>query len=361
MIYLFALLLLFSPPVQAETQVIGGALDNPVGWFALCYVNPVPCPRIAQANPVYPQFIYGTDARFLISSDGGKTFTVAANQPSVTTFNYPIAATSNGCVLWMGNDAGIFLIRRTCNNAGSWATVFSSANLSGSVIGGQSTIQCATRSSTCIAVYRTALNAMHTLVSVDNGANWVDSILGTFTNEPLALTISSDGQYGFGPPRSSLGTVNDTAIIFTGGHFSRSTVWPTTTGGLCFASLQSFGLMRSICREGTFNNDYTLRDENGIVINNFSIPNSPFGSGTSALMYLATMDEANPNWVVFSGVDNTGKQARWISYDGGLNPLYQGVVNNSTVGAPWQAFWANGWAYMSGTVSFSGALFVTIP
>lgn len=352
---LFFGLSLLSSSAYAATQNMGSAVSQPSGVFELCGA-PKFCPRIVAPDWSNPTRMYGTDPTCRLSNDGGSTWAACTTQPSATNSNFSITVARDGSVLWMGNDAGgtVFNIRRSTNGTVSWATAFTTATTDTGSFSGTSKIKCAQLSQVCIAYYVNA-GVYQTLVSLDNGASWASGTTGTASPIPHTLALSQDGTIGFAPPSTSLAGIDDVALLFTGGVWSRSIPWQTTVGGTCWTGFVIGGGRRGICHQTTLGISYQLRDEDGVNQGDFDYQ----GIFTGNPVLIA--NTAITGWVGSVSSTSTGTGGVWESFSSGLNPVRSGDISGEGPGNQFDTFQLNNCMYVSYIQSGLGRLVAICP
>ena len=338
--------LFVSSEVFAQSRTtMGAAVGAPGNTEILCQ-SPKFCPRVVAPDwSTNGQTMYGTDPTCRKSVDGGQNWVACTTQPSATNSNINIAVARNGAVLWAGNDAlgTVYNIRRSTNGTISWGTVYTTATIDISGANGTSRIKCAQTSSICLAYYISAGNVIQHLTSTDNGATWsAGATIGTSAAGHPNFAISLDGQTAIAPPNVADGT-NFRAILVNSGSWAVSSIWPTSTGGLCSAPYIVFTFNRGICNATTLGTNITTREENGVIQNTFNL-SARFPGGSTVL--LAGTPSNVTTRVAMVATNGSGSTTVWTSTDSGNTWVAEAQLTEGIL-SPYDSFSLNNCVYFS--------------
>lgn len=332
---------------ECDTELVG---CRPVPVAAIMCANPSTCSRITASDPSNANLLYGTDsANCRKSTDAGATWAnCTANPSTVTLLHYAVAV--DGEVLAAGNGPGgtTFIIQRSSNGGTSWTNVYSSATVDGDGAAVfKQRIACATTTLICIAGYRSAGNQLIGLHSIDGGASWIETSMGTSLGTVVGVGINSAGTIGGVGIRSGDGALNYKGAIWNGSSWALSSVWPNTAGALCSSVFIRNADFAVFCKQTTAA-EYTIRDYNGQIQSTFTIPNGFTGVPGSYIGHMLSMTEGSTAPALIFGLDTRVGTSVWVSIDG--STFFQTLLLSdigSAINTPGSAYLAHGCGYFS--------------
>lgn len=268
-----------SACADSVTHILGSAgYKEPLGTPVILCQNPTTCERRTSPSFTSINRVWGGTASCRTSTNEGQAWANCTTQPLSSGGQEFYAEASDGSVLGVGRPAAkLCVIKRSTDNAATWATVFDSATLTcGGAVSGGTMLKCIS-GGRCVFVFRdTATGKANVLETTDSGQTWtvVFTSAAAFGVGPGNLTW--DGTLGIAPPASV--TAGDKSIYSLGAStWVVSTAWPVD-GETCWGSFIMRADLFAMCYNTA--RKYHVRNKVGTVINNAWFPN-PTLSGNS--------------------------------------------------------------------------------
>lgn len=328
----------FLPAQAAVTTILGAAVDEP--QYEILCSPPSFCARIIAPDWTNANRFFGTDgSNCRVSENKGRTWTNCASNPSTTIYLH-YAVTQNGYVVSAGNDNGgtELRIRRSTNKAVTWSTVYSAAPVDLLPYSNNGRLRCSQTSAVCTFIYINGTTP-HELISTDEGATWsldpsgAIGAVATTSGHTAFANSSTLGMYG---PNASDGVSNNRSLVWNGAGWTRTSIWPTTAGGQCNWTYINNGLNRAICHVGSLGTQYETREQDGTILNTFTLPGVPSDNGGNSIG-LAISRFPGEVWVLRN--DSVGNTGIWFSNDDGntyekrytIYPPAEGMGNQGSI------------------------------
>jgi hypothetical protein len=300
--------------------IVGANIDStgvvrfPTNFMILCAPGvDVNCPKTFHPSWVDSQRFWGEDGaggHCVTSLDGGVTWVLCATQP-FSGVALRVASSSDGSVLAAASVSGSCVIRRSTDNAATWATVFTDSGVVCTpAVGAAQVFYCSRSGGVCHFAHNTVNVNSKIYTTVDNGVTFVKTTL-TDTNYPSVVSmawddVSQDGTLGIaGGISQPVTTINP-----DGTGWVKTAKWPLGLNcGDSGAGRYSDFNHGLLCRD-VVNNNYRQLDSDGNIKKTFT----PTGA-----LVLSSASINGFEWatsiVYLVGCNTSGNQRFWITTD----------------------------------------------
>lgn len=329
-VLIIALFIFSSESHSSVSNIIGMAVSEP-GIQILCD-EPSFCSRIITPDWTDQNRFYGSNGiECRISENKGRTWRNCPSNPSTTAY-FHYAVTRSGFVLAAANDNGgtEIRIRRSTDQARTWNTVYSSIPVDTGTYSLNGRLRCSRTTDVCTLLYFNG-STPNELISNDQGATWALNpfgAIGTVIQQDSHLSFANNATGAIYGPKSSNGFSDNRSLTWNGTNWVRSSIWPTTAGGQCNWTYIDNGLNRAICHVGSSGTTYEVRDQNGSILNTFSMPGVPSDNGSTEGLAISMF----PGEVWMLRKDTAGSTGIWYSGNSGSSFIKKYTVNKSGSG-----------------------------